>query len=113
MVWDRNHFAMQVKGRFEMLAHPQPFCNDMKKKVMEIRILAFGIAKDIFEGNQKTVVLPEGATVAELKQLLTRDFPALAALRSWMIAVNGAYAEDEQRIKQDDEVALIPPVSGG
>ncbi len=80
---------------------------------MEIRVLAFGIVRDIFEGTEKTISLPQEATVADLKAALKRDFPALEDLRSWMIAVNNAYAEDEKSICERDEVAVIPPVSGG
>jgi molybdopterin synthase sulfur carrier subunit len=40
-------------------------------------------------------------------------FPALAALRSLAVAVNGQYADAATSIQPGDEVALIPPVSGG
>ncbi len=80
---------------------------------MTVRVLAFGIVRDIFQGNEQSVHLPEGATVADLKAQLSRDFPTLETLRSWMIAVNSSYAEDEQILKESDEVAVIPPVSGG
>ncbi len=80
---------------------------------MEIRVLAFGIVKDIFEGSEKIVSLPREATVAELRAALRQSFPALENLRSWMIAVNSNYADDSLPIREGDEVAVIPPVSGG
>ena len=80
---------------------------------MEIRVLAFGIVKDIFEGSEKTISLPREATVADLRAALKRSFPALETLRSWMIAVNSTYADDKLTIREGDEVAIIPPVSGG
>jgi molybdopterin synthase sulfur carrier subunit len=41
------------------------------------------------------------------------NYPALEKLRSLFIAVNQQYAEDNQSINETDEIALIPPVSGG
>jgi len=80
---------------------------------MEIRVLAFGIVKDIFEGSEKNISLPAGATVAELRAALKQNFPELENLRSWMIAVNNTYADDGLPVREGDEVAIIPPVSGG
>ncbi|MEM1319379.1 MAG: molybdopterin converting factor subunit 1 [Bacteroidota bacterium] len=80
---------------------------------MEINILAFGIAKDILGSNQLQLQLPEAATVAQLKQLLLEKYPAFEDLRALAIAVNSAYADDQLPLQQQDEVALIPPVSGG
>jgi molybdopterin synthase sulfur carrier subunit len=40
-------------------------------------------------------------------------YPELAKLQSLAVAVNGAYAQNEAHISAEDEVVLIPPVSGG
>ncbi|MDX1627142.1 MAG: molybdopterin converting factor subunit 1 [Fulvivirga sp.] len=80
---------------------------------MKIDILLFGITKDIIGGESREVELPEGATVKELKQRLMEDFPELKKLRSVMVAVNNEYGKDNQSIDRKDEIALIPPVSGG
>jgi len=42
-----------------------------------------------------------------------KDFPALKKLGTYMIAVNNEYAGEQKTIKPTDEVAIIPPVSGG
>jgi sulfur-carrier protein len=76
------------------------------------RIKAFGITKDII-GGKETVVEVEGRTVAELRQHLTSAYPQLAGLRSLFIAVNHHYAADTVQLNETDEIALIPPVSGG
>lgn len=76
------------------------------------RIKAFGITKDII-GGKETVVEVEGRTVGELRQYLTSKYPQLRGLRSLFIAVNHNYAEDTLRLSETDEIALIPPVSGG
>lgn len=80
---------------------------------MEITILAFGIAKEIFGGSTLNVELESPATTAELKAQLETAYPRLRQLASYMVAVNSEYAEDGQAITARDEVAIIPPVSGG
>lgn len=80
---------------------------------MEINILAFGIAKDIFGASTITVELTDAATTANMKALLEERYPKLKQLASYMVAVNNEYAEDDLTITERDEVAIIPPVSGG
>ena len=80
---------------------------------MEITILAFGIAKDIFGAGSITVQLNDGAATADLKNILEAKYPRLKQLASYMIAVNNEYAQDENLLTATDEVAIIPPVSGG
>jgi sulfur-carrier protein len=75
-------------------------------------IKAFGITKDIV-GNRETVFEVEGNTVGSLREALKERYPSLQRIRSLMIAVNNAYAEDQLAIGESDEIALIPPVSGG
>jgi len=80
---------------------------------MEINILAFGIAKDIFGVPGISVELSDQANTATLKALLEERYPKLKQLASYMVAVNNEYAEDKLIITERDEVAIIPPVSGG
>jgi molybdopterin converting factor subunit 1 len=80
---------------------------------MEITVLAFGIARDIFGGASVTVELANNATTADLKASLEEKYPRLKHLASYMVAVNNEYAEDDGLIAERDEVAIIPPVSGG
>ena len=40
-------------------------------------------------------------------------YPKMKALSSMMVAVNNSYAPDDLELKEGDEIALIPPVSGG
>lgn len=75
-------------------------------------VKSFGVTKDIV-GARETVVHLEGDTVGSLRKILKDRYPALAEIRSLMIAVNNNYAEDNQAIEESDEIALIPPVSGG
>lgn len=76
------------------------------------KIKAFGITKEIL-GKKETVIQVEVSTVEELKNHLYATYPKLAGLKSLFIAVNHNYAEAGQTIVETDEIALIPPVSGG
>jgi molybdopterin converting factor small subunit len=79
---------------------------------MQLTIKTFGITTDILNG--KTVAFEiYGTTVGDLRKELTGRYPALHKLNSLFIAVNRAYAEDTFELAASDEIALIPPVSGG
>ncbi|ARS35841.1 molybdopterin converting factor subunit 1 [Pontibacter actiniarum] len=80
---------------------------------MKVHVLAFGIARDIFGGSSADVEVKEGATVQELRAALEAKYPRLKQLTSFMMAVNNEYATGECVLQQRDEVAVIPPVSGG
>lgn len=80
-----------------------------------MEVLLFGIAKDIV--GESSINLSEKndlpASVGALKKLLTNDFPNFAKLSSLAVAVNSEYATDDMPLKKSDEIAIIPPVSGG
>jgi molybdopterin converting factor subunit 1 len=79
---------------------------------MKVNILAFGIAKEILKGNHLTIDF-EGSTSQDLKKELEIRFPRLKQLPSYLVAVNNEYATDTIEINSNDEIAIIPPVSGG
>jgi len=81
---------------------------------MMFRVKLFAVAKQIVGSDTATIDLPEPSTIADLRAALARDYPALAAtLGSVVFAVNAEYATDETRLSPADEIACIPPVSGG
>ncbi len=80
---------------------------------MTLDILAFGIAKDIFGGSSISLELTNDATVYNLKYMLEQQYPKLKQLASYMIAVNNEYALPGDTVHERDEIAIIPPVSGG
>ncbi len=80
---------------------------------MKLQILLFGITKDIVGQSKLSCELPEQSTVPDLLENLKATYPALQDLRSLMVAVNNEYGQKEQTLRAGDEVALIPPVSGG
>ncbi|GAB4023764.1 MoaD/ThiS family protein [Spirosoma koreense] len=78
-----------------------------------VSVLLFGITRDLTGKTTISVPVREGASVGDLLGQVHQEYPALAGIRSLLIAVNGEYAEPDQAISQQDEIALIPPVSGG
>ncbi|HVA38797.1 MAG TPA: molybdopterin converting factor subunit 1 [Candidatus Dormibacteraeota bacterium] len=81
---------------------------------MTIRVLAFARARELMGSGESTIELPEGATVAQLRAHLSERVPQLAGLGgSLRFARNGALAAEDQSLHDGDEVALLPPVSGG
>ena len=79
---------------------------------MKCRIKTFGIARDIL-GGKEVILEINGNKVADLRNGLSKHYPKLESLNALFIAVNQNYAEDETELKEADEIALIPPVSGG
>jgi len=84
-----------------------------KTNVMTIKILAFGITRDILGGSSLEMQIPGHTRVADLRATLYAQYPALQKLSTLAIALNTEYASDEELIGEKDEVVLIPPVSGG
>lgn len=80
-----------------------------------MEVLFFGIAKDIVGTSQLafSATAERPATVAELKRQLLGMYPDFSKLSSMAVAVNNEYAEDDVVLKVKDEIAIIPPVSGG
>ncbi len=78
-----------------------------------MKILAFGIVKDIFSKSTFDVDKKNASSVDELKLFLEEKFPKLKELASYMVAVNNEYASTNVAINDGDEIAIIPPVSGG
>ncbi len=81
-----------------------------------MNILLFGITRDIV--GSSSLSMPQAQfgkfkTVGDLKKHLRQSYPELNELSSLAIAVNNAYAEEDELININDEIALIPPVSGG
>lgn len=79
-----------------------------------MKIISFGITKDITGASLQDLDFGEQPiSIADLKTLLMQKFPALSTVSTISFAVNNAYATAETMVTYRDEVALIPPVSGG
>src|ERR1700692_2872202 len=81
---------------------------------MRVRVLFFGMLKDLAGRSSDSVELREDAPVGDLLAHYATQIPRLKeSMASLAVAVNQQYAGPETTLKSDDEVALLPPVSGG
>lgn len=81
---------------------------------MRVRVLFFGGLKELAGKSVEEVELREGARVADLLATYGSQLPQLGKwFASMAVAVNQQYARPETILKANDEVAFLPPVSGG
>ncbi len=82
-------------------------------ELMKIKILAFGIAKEILNSRELELEVPTGSSIGGIKDLLIDRYPDFSELRSLSLALNEEYASDHDVVEDGDKVVVIPPVSGG
>ena len=81
---------------------------------MRVKVRLFARLRDIAGAADLARELPGGATAGTVWNLLADEHPELAAYRGAVsVAVNAEYARMDARIADGDEVAFLPPVSGG
>jgi len=80
---------------------------------MKLTVALFGIAREIVGQSSLELTVPAGQSAAGLLAELRAAYPPLASLRSLAVAVNNEYATGDVALHERDEIALIPPVSGG
>lgn len=81
---------------------------------MRVTIRLFARLRELAGTGELSRELPADATVNGVWQALVQDFPAMAPYEpSISCAVNAEYARFKTRIADGDEIAFLPPVSGG
>ncbi|HLW84957.1 MAG TPA: molybdenum cofactor biosynthesis protein MoaE [Candidatus Sulfotelmatobacter sp.] len=81
---------------------------------MRVRVLFFGMLKDVAGKSNDWLDLPDSASVGDVLAHYQSQLPRFKdSLPSLAVAVNQHYSSPETKLKPDDEVALLPPVSGG
>ncbi len=79
-----------------------------------VKLLFFATLRDRAGMKSLEMQLPEGTTVATLKERIVEQFPALASsIPTVLVANNREYAADEAVVPDGADVAFFPPVSGG
>jgi molybdopterin converting factor subunit 1 len=79
-----------------------------------VEVLLFGAAADRAGTRKVQLKVEEDSTLAEVWPLLVERYPDLSSMRDTLaFAVNGEYARMDGRVGPGDEVAVLPPVSGG
>ena len=81
---------------------------------MRVRVLLFGQLKDIVGRNEDSLELQPGARVSEVMSHYARQYPSFQSISaSLACSVNQEYVSGSAVLREDDEVGLLPPVSGG
>jgi len=81
---------------------------------MQVRVLFFGVLKDLVGQAEDSLSLPERAILRDVLSYYEARIPELKALSSSIaMSINQQYAPPESKLEPQDEVALLPPVSGG
>lgn len=77
-------------------------------------LLTFGITREITGTDALVLELPNPLTLEEMRTTLEEKFPDFLKLKNYFIAKNQEYVRDEAVLfYPEDEIAIIPPVSGG
>jgi molybdopterin converting factor subunit 1 len=81
---------------------------------VKVSLLLFASLREAVGERMLSLELDDGATVADLKERLARDYPRLGPILPRVVcAIDDEYVAFEERLRDGAEVALIPPVSGG
>ncbi len=81
---------------------------------MNIKVLLFATLRDLVGERQIDLTLPEPATIGDVRQQLIQQYPQVEAnLKVALSALNEEFAFNPEPVKDGDEVAFFPPVSGG
>lgn len=81
---------------------------------MKVRVRCFAAVREIVGAGELVVDLPENSTLLQLLDQIRCQFPRLDGLTgSLLFSVNREFASTDKRLAAGDEVAFIPPVSGG
>ena len=81
---------------------------------MKVTVKYFAVCRQMLNRDEEDMELPEGAILQDLLDRLKDEKPEISGLFETMqMSVNWQYADYETKLSDNDEVALIPPVTGG
>ena len=81
---------------------------------MKLSVRLFAGLRDLVGSRDVELELADGATVADLRDELSSRYPAVIPIMGTLVcAVNEDYVSNDHRLSPGDDVALVPPVSGG
>ena len=79
-----------------------------------VNVRLYARLKDVIGARDVTLCLPDGATIAELRDSLGEQYPAVQGILPTVVyAVDEEYVPVSHSLRDGDHVAVIPPVSGG
>lgn len=81
---------------------------------MEIKIKLFAVLREIAGWDESMMTIPDEISCSDILVSLQNQIPAISSiLESCVIAINGTYADKNVLVSVGDELAILPPVSGG
>lgn len=81
---------------------------------MKVHVKLFASTADLVGEREVVLDLPDGATMADLRAVMVARYPRLQGVMPTVAcAVNEEYETADTPLQEGDEIALIPPVSGG
>jgi sulfur-carrier protein len=80
---------------------------------MKLKVRYFGQFRDFTGKREEMLEVEEGITVEEIREYVRELYSKIAAKEEVLVAVNGSFTSLDEVIKESDEVAFFPPVSGG
>lgn len=87
---------------------------EQSTKTINVRVLFFGAARDAAGLDETTIELSGATTCAVALDHVLRTFPELRRFgKSLLLAINQEYAQPGREVREADELAIFPPVSGG
>ena len=73
----------------------------------------FASSREIIGKDKITLKLSEKMTALDLRRMILEQYPQVLGKLQFVIAINRKIADDATTVDQMDEVAILPPVSGG
>ena len=96
------------------LATEYNFCMRDVAPVIRVRVLFFGRLRELLSKAEEHTEIAEGATLASLFEFYAAKYPQLANFRTSLVASrNQEFAAWDTQLGAGDEIAFLPPVSGG
>ncbi len=81
---------------------------------MKVKVKYFAVCREMFNRDEEEMELPDGAVLMDILKRLEEEWPEIPEYYQVMqMSVNWEYATERTKLSDGDEIALIPPVTGG